>query len=526
MGKRVELDAIVVGGGHNGLVAAALLARAGLAVTVLERCARVGGAAVSTRPFAGVDARLSRYSYLVSLFPASLLRTLEVTLELRPRRIAAYVPDGDQGLLVSEDADCSRRSMTAIAGDPHEFEAWQSFHRMLGKLAQRVFPTLTEPLRSREELRALVGDDVIWRALFEEPIAAVIERTFSSDLVRGMVLTDALTGTFASAHDSDLRQNRCFLYHVIGNGTGRWDVPVGGMGALSDALAACCLKAGADLRTGVEATSIETDGVTAEVHCADGQRFAARNVLAGVAPAVLSRLLGDESTAPAPEGSQLKINMLLSRLPNLRDPGVSPSEAFTGTFRVNEGYAALGRAFDQAGAGRIPTVPPSEVYCHSLTDSTILSPELRAAGAQTLTVFAMHMPARLFAGGAAGAKEKAVTAALRSIDSVLAERIEDCLWLAEDGAPCIEALTPSEIEDQLGMPGGHIFHRDLAWPYAESDEELGQWGVETDHPNVWICGAGARRGGGVSGIPGHNAARAVLAARAHSAGAASPGAVD
>ena len=95
---------------------------------------------------------------------------------------------------------------------------------------------------------------------------------------------------------------------------------------------------------------------------------------------------------------------------------------------------------------------------------------------------------------------------------MLAEPIEDCLWRDADGAPCLEALTPLEIEAELGMPGGHIFHRDLAWPFAESDEEVGRWGVETAWPNVWICGAGARRGGGVSGIPGHNAARAVLAA--------------
>jgi phytoene dehydrogenase-like protein len=512
--KRAKLDVVVVGGGHNGLVAGALLAQAGCTVAVLERNDRLGGATVSTRPFAGVDARLSRYSYLVSLFPASLLRTLGVPVELRQRRIAAYIPVGDSGLLLSEDENRTRRSMTAIAGDAREFEAWQSFHEMIRGVAERLFPTLTEPLRSRAELRGLVGDDAAWHAVFDEPLSTMIERTFSSDLVRGVVLTDALIGTFASADDPELRQNRCFLYHVIGNGTGRWDVPVGGMGALSDALAECCVKAGAHLETGIEAESIETDGACAEVRCADGQRFGARHVLAGVAPAVLSRLLGEQTTDPAPEGSQLKLNMLLRRLPRLRDPAVSRPDAFAGTFRVNEGYGALQRAFDEASAGRIPTVPPSEVYCHSLTDDTILSEDLRAAGAQTLALFCMHMPARLFSGDGADAKREAVAATLRSLDAVLAEPIEDCLWLAEDGEPCIEAVTPPELEDQLGMPGGHIFHRDLSWPYAESDDELGTWGVETEHPNVWICGAGARRGGAVSGIPGHNAARAVLEAEA------------
>ena len=95
---------------------------------------------------------------------------------------------------------------------------------------------------------------------------------------------------------------------------------------------------------------------------------------------------------------------------------------------------------------------------------------------------------------------------------MLAEPLEDCLAVGSAGEPCLEATTPPELESELGMPGGHIFHRDLAWPYAESDEEVGGWGVETEHPNVWLCGAGSRRGGCVSGIPGHNAAQAVLSA--------------
>ena len=115
------------------------------------------------------------------------------------------------------------------------------------------------------------------------------------------------------------------------------------------------------------------------------------------------------------------------------------------------------------------------------------------------------MPARLFDPADATAKDRAVAATLASLNSALAEPVEDCLL-------GLEALTPPEIEAELGMPGGHIFHRDLAWPFAESDDEVGTWGVETAHANVWLCGAGARRGGGVSGIPGHNAARAVLEA--------------
>jgi phytoene dehydrogenase-like protein len=194
----------------------------------------------------------------------------------------------------------------------------------------------------------------------------------------------------------------------------------------------------------------------------------------------------------------------------LRDEAVSPSDAFAGTFHVNEGYEQLQRAHAQAAAGQIPELPPCEAYCHSLTDPSILAPELRAAGVQTLTVFGLHMPARLFRDDHDAARDAAVQATLQSINAVLAEPIEDCLLHTPDGAPCLEAHTPLDIEAELGMPGGHIFHRDLAWPFAEAPTEVGRWGVETGRARVWLCGSGARRGGAVSGIPGHNAARALL----------------
>jgi phytoene dehydrogenase-like protein len=476
MAEREKFDVVIVGGGHNALVAATILARAGRSVLVLERRDELGGAAVSTSPFPGVDARLSRYSYLVSLFPPALARSLGLSVELRRRRVAAYPP---------------------IDPEP----AWSG---LTARVAERVFPTLTEPLRSRRELRKVIDDDRVWAALFESPLSEVLEPTFPDDLTRGTVLTDGLIGTFAPADDPLLRQNRCLLYHVVG---GSWDVPVGGMGALSGALADAAHAAGARTVTRAEVVGIATDGRNAEVTCADGRRYGARHVVAGVAPFVLSRLLGEPAPDERPEGAQLKINMLLRRLPRLPDASVSSEDAFTGTFHVNEGYEQLATAYLEAASGEIPSLPPCEVYCHSLTDPSILSAELRAQGVQTMTLFGLHMPARLFADPAA--KYRAVAATLRSLNSVLAEPIEECLI-------GLESLTPPELEAELAMPGGHIFHRDLAWPFAESQdqEDVGRWGVETAHANVWVCGAGARRGGGVSGIPGHNAARALLDADA------------
>lgn len=504
-------DAIVVGGGHNGLVAATVLARAGRSVLVLERRDQVGGAAVSGRPFEGVEARLSRYSYLVSLFPRVLARELGLDVELRTRPISSYTPLADGGLLVDSDEQRTADSMARATGEP--FERWRSFYAMLAGVARSVSPTLIEPLRSRAQMRELVADDDAWTGLFERPLSELLERSFESDLIRGVVLTDATIGTFAPADDPQLRQNRCFLYHVIGDGSGLWKVPVGGMGALTAQLARAAHTAGAEIRTEAEVESVRTDGREAEVVCADGTRHRARDVLANVAPALLAELLGEPTAEPAADGSQLKINMLLARLPRLRDPLVTPEQAFAGTFHANEGYEQLQVAYEQAAAGQIPSLPPCELYCHSLTDPTILSDELRAAGVQTLTLFGLHMPARLFEADHDAAKRAAVEATLKSVNSLLAEPLEDCLLLDPDGAQCLEALTPLEVEDQLGMPGGHIFHRDLAWPFAESDREQGRWGTETEHDNVWVCGAGARRGGAVSGIPGYNAARAVLAAR-------------
>ncbi|MGW2458564.1 phytoene desaturase family protein [Streptomyces sp. NPDC001761] len=507
-------DAVIVGAGHNGLVAAAYLARAGRSVLVLERLDHAGGAAVSTRPFAGVDARLSRYSYLVSLLPEKIVRDLGLDFRVRSRTISSYTPaeraGRPTGLLVGGGEQRTREAFARLTGGDREYEAWQRFYGMTAHVAQRVFPTLTEPLPTRGELRRRIDDEAAWRALFEEPVGAVIERTFTDDLVRGVVLTDALIGTFADAHDPTLVQNRCFLYHVIGGGTGAWDVPVGGMGALTDALAAAARAAGARIATGHEALRIDTDGTTAEVvyRTAGGEgTAAARHVLVNASPHELAALTGGPAPEPV-EGAQLKVNMLLTRLPRLRDPDADPREAFAGTFHIAEGYRQLATAHAQAAAGELPAAPPSEIYCHSLTDPTILGAGLAERGYHTLTLFGLHAPARLFDRDNDAVREELLTSTLAQLDAHLAEPLADCLATDADGRPCIEAKTPLDLERDLRLPGGNIFHRALSWPYAEQDG--GRWGVETRHPNVLLCGAGAVRGGGVSGVPGHNAAMAVL----------------
>ncbi|HEU4511872.1 MAG TPA: NAD(P)/FAD-dependent oxidoreductase [Nocardioidaceae bacterium] len=518
--KLRKYDVVIVGGGHNGLVSAAYLAKAGLSVLLLERLDNTGGAAISAEAFSGLDARLSRYSYLVSLLPEQIIKDLDLDLELKSRRTASYTPvvrDGKHtGLLVERpEGTLTAESFRALTGSDEEYDTWRSFYGDVTDFAQAVAPTLLEPLRTEKEMRELV-DAETWGALVSNPLGKVIEERFRDDTVRGVVATDALIGTFAGMNDASLVQNRCFLYHVVGNGTGEWRVPVGGMGAVTDALADAARRAGAEIITGAGVSRIDADGTAADILWHDGQlthTVEARWVLSNVAPWVLQILLGEEPGEP-PVGSQLKVNFLLDRLPRLKS-GADPEVAFDGTFHVAEDYTQLETAFEEASSGKIPTTPPGELYCHSLTDPSILG-SLAGSGKQTLTYFGVHMPSQLFEDDHDARRDEAVERVLDAINEHLEEPIESCLATDSHGRPCLEAKTPQDIDNALAMPGGHIFHGDLSWPWAPNrarmDTPAHRWGVATDVENVLLCGSGARRGGAVSGIAGHNAAMAVLEA--------------
>jgi phytoene dehydrogenase-like protein len=182
--------------------------------------------------------------------------------------------------------------------------------------------------------------------------------------------------------------------------------------------------------------------------------------------------------------------------------GIDPRLAFAGTFHANESFTQFETVYQQAQAGVMPAKMPIEMYCHTLTDPSILSQELQSAGYQTLTLFGLHTPASLFDADNDAARAAALRSALDSLNDYLAEPIEDVI-------AAIEVKTPLDIEEAIALPRGNIFHTDLSMPFRE-DGTPASWGVETDDPRIFICGAGAARGGGVSGIPGHNAAMAIL----------------
>ena len=311
-----------------------------------------------------------------------------------------------------------------------------------------------------------------------------------------------------------LLQNRCFLYHLIGNKTGEWKVPVGGMGNVARELERAARQNGAEMQTRVNLRALDVAGKKRSVEFElDGKTHTveARFLLVNFGLNVLAKLLGETYQPDATdEGSVFKINMLLRRLPKLKAARHAETEAFCGTFHIDEGYEEMKASYEQAKLGNLPDKLPSEVYCHTLTDDSILSPELRAQGFHTMTLFGLDTPWPLFAEDNETMRRRAQQRFVEGLNGWLAEPLEDCLAVARDGSLCIEGKSPVDIDEALGLYHGNIFQTAPTFPFAEQSEQAGTWGVETEYENVFLCGSSAQRGGAVSGIPGHNAAKKVL----------------
>ena len=288
---------------------------------------------------------------------------LDLDIRLASRTTASYTPytrDGRPGGLLVErpEGEPTRESFADLTGLGPRVRRLARVLRRHDRPRPRRRP---DPDRTRSPSSASCArpvDPGIWRDVVGQPLGADDRGALPDDTVRGVVATDALIGTFASLHDPSLIQNRCFLYHLIGNGTGEWRVPVGGMGAVTDALARAAVPAGAEIITGAGRQPDRAGlglgdrgpGTTA---CAR-QSLTCRRVLSGVAPWVLRILLGEgEDDATKPEGAQLKINFLLDRLPELKS-GADPAVAFAGTLHLGEDYTQLETAYAEASAGQVP----------------------------------------------------------------------------------------------------------------------------------------------------------------------------
>ena len=518
-----QYDVVILGAGHNGLVAASYLARAGLGVLLLEKNNYIGGATTSQKLFPDYDARLSRYSYLVSLFPDKIIRDLGLNLELRRRATASFTPyikDGKHNalLLSNINEDVNRQSIVDLTGSETEYDQMKKFYHLSRMFAEQAWDTMLEPLISKEDFRRRFDVDAIsreaWRSLVEEPLGLAVERYLRNDLIRGLVFTDAKIGVLTHPQDTSLLQNRCFLYHLIGNKTGEWKVPVGGMGAVASELEQAARKAGAECLTNARITSLNlNDKQPAVDFQVDGEQHTvtAKFLLANFGRNVLAKYTGQlYQPDRTDEGSVFKINMLLRRLPKLKAANYPSTDAFCGTFHSNEGYQQMKLSYDQASRGRLPDQMPCEIYCHTLTDDSILAPELRQQSFHTMTLFGLDSPWNLFVHDNETMRDEAQTRFIASVDQWLEEPLTDCLAVASDGSLCIESKTPVDIEEALGTYHGNIFQDAPTFPFAENRDQVGTWGVETEFENVFLCGSSAFRGGAVSGIPGHNAAMKVL----------------
>ena len=505
-----KYDVIIIGAGHNGLVAASYLAKAGQKVLILETNNEVGGATTSEQVFEGVDARISRYSYLVSLLPDQILSDLDLKFETISRKISSYTPylkNGNQaGLLVKRVWDQSNvESFKSLTNTEVESKTWYEFYDQVSKFAKVISPTLLKPLPTKSEIKSALADDQIWRMLIEQPLGKVLDERFEDDLVKGVILTDGLIGTFSSAYE--MQTNICFLYHLIGNGSGEWKVPKGGMGALVLELDKKARSLGVEIKVNSKVVSVSATDSQVEVELAEGEKISANYLLSNAAPQVLAKLMGQVQPKSL-EGSQIKINMVLKSLPKFKS-GIDARDAFVGTLHINESFNQLEKAYQQAKSGVFPDELPLEMYCHTLSDPSILSDELIRQGYHTLTIFGIHTPAKLFEKQPSEVKEIAKERALAALNQYLEKPIQNHLAKDSNGDLCIEIKSPLDLEQEIALPRGNIFHKDLSFPFKDDDSTT-KWGVETNHPRVFLCGAGAIRGGGVSGIAGHNAAMAVL----------------
>jgi phytoene dehydrogenase-like protein len=498
-------DAIVIGAGHNGLVAAAYIARAGLRVLVVERRDVVGGTAVSEAVWPGWT--VSTAAYVCSLLHPEIVRDLSLGAHgyhVYPKEPASFTPLADgRSLLLGRDAAANAAEIAAFDHDDVAgFEAFETETTRLGSLLFDAF--------ERDDVEN-VGFEPATQATFDGSAADLVRRYVRTPVLQATLATDGLIGTFAGPFEAGTAYVLAHHYAGRALGTqGAWGFVRGGMGAISRAIALTARSAGCAFLVGrTVARILVKDGRATGIALDDGSEIVAPIVLSNAHPQTTFETMLEPADRPASldaklrawktEGASLKLNLALGELPDFSArPGTHAQPHHRATIHVAPSLEYLQAACDEARASGASPAPMLECFMQTPTE-----PSLAPPGKHLLSVFAQYFP---YARSDGPWDERKRDAAADTIVATLAR-------YAPNLPNAIEArqlLAPPDLEARFGLVGGHIFHGELL-----PGQILGQrFATKTPIAGLYLCGSGASPGGCVSGIPGLRAARAVLADRA------------
>jgi phytoene dehydrogenase-like protein len=522
-----EYDAIIVGGGHNGLATAAYLGRAGLKILVLERREVLGGAAVSEHPWPGYT--VSTLSYVLSLMPPEVIRELDLHrhgLTLYPLAADYYVPfpDGSH-LLLTKDASQAKSEIARFSRK--DAEAWPAFGDYLAKIARLVRPLLltTPPAvgaRSPGDLLELArfawklkGLDVKGTGDFVKvmtlSVAELLEEWFESPQVKAARCVSGAIGTYGGPYTPGTAY--VLLHHYIGEVDGQmaeWAFVRGGTGAVSQAIADDAREHGAEIRTGARVGRILVEnGRSVGVALIDGTELKARAVVSNAHPKITFCELVDANQLPPDfkraieryktRSGTVKVNLALGEPPRFR--GLSEQDSMTAArsfIQLCDSMEYLERAFDDAKYGRPSAAPYSDGVLPTMADDS-----LAPAGKHLMSCFTQYVPA---SWSQAPHREELEAYADRVVEGYA--RFAPNLTNAVEHR---QVLGPYDMEQEYGLIGGNIMHGDLTLDQLFSWRPVaGYADYRTPIKNLYLCGSGTHPGGGISGINGRNASREIL----------------
>jgi phytoene dehydrogenase-like protein len=522
-------DAVIVGGGHNGLVAAAYLAKHGLRALVLERRDIVGGAAVSEHPF-GPDYTVTSLSYVVSLLPASLVAELGLArfgYHVYPQG-GYFAPRADGRYLRMPEEPAERHAQIAkfSARDADNYERYSgdlaAIAAVLGPLLTQIPPRLgsrrpADLLRQAGLVRHLRKVNtrlaVDLTRLMTGSIADLLDQYFESDALRGVLSVSGVIGMWAGPRSPGT--GYVTLHHHIGDTAGQagaWGFPRGGMGAVSDALAGAARSFGAQIRTGAEVKKIIIrQGHVTGVALADGQEIAAATVVTTAHPRISFLELVDQGELPGDfladikrwqsRSGTVKLNLALDRLPVFSShPGFHP-QVHGGTIVLAESLDDIERGFQDAVAGRPSELPFADICIPSVFDDS-----LAPAGRHVMSLFTQYVPC--------GYADNTDQAELDRYADRVIDRMEAVAPGFTESVLHRQVIGPHQMQAEYGLIGGNIFHGELTMGQMfHGRPAAGYADFRTPVRGLYQAGSATHGGGGVTGIPGRNAVRQILADR-------------